>query len=160
MKFKEKLYRFMYGRYGADDLYSFLMICFVVTWVAEIITMMIIPNSYAVLKTVLSIVFGVLLVSLATLTTWRAMSRNIAKRRHENEIYLRAMRTTKRFFSFNTSRKTKSLNRDDYSHIFRDCTKCGSVLRLPRREGRHKVKCPRCAHSFYVTARKFKIKTK
>ena len=156
MKFREKMYRFMYGRYGADDLYAFSMIVFAILWVAEIIAMMIIPEGMA--RDISSIVFAIAIVSLMSWTMFRMMSRNIAKRRRENEIYLKARRATKRFFSFNTSTKTSSLNRDDYMHIFRDCTKCGSVLRLPRRDGRHKVKCPRCSHYFYVKAKKYKGK--
>ena len=154
MKLKEKMYRFAYGRYGTDDLYSFSMILFAIIWVAEIIAVMIVPEGVA--KTVMMFVFGALITFLLCWTMFRMMSRNIARRRRENEIYLRARRAVARFFSLNTSTRTRSANRDDYSYIFRDCTKCGSVLRLPRREGRHKVKCPRCSHEFNVKAKKYK----
>jgi len=109
-------------------------------------------------QAIVSIVCGAFIILIITWSIYRSMSRNIAKRRRENEIYLKAMRGVKRFFSVNTSRSTKSFNRDDAQYIFRDCTKCGSVLRLPRRKGRHKVKCPRCSHGFYVRAGKFKYK--
>lgn len=144
----------MYGRYGTDQLYTFLMILFMVLWLGEIIALWIIPDQTA--KSIVSAVCGVLLTAVMVWTVFRSMSRNIAKRRRENEIYLKAMRAVKRFFTFNTSGGTKSRNRDDVQYVFRDCTKCGSVLRLPRREGKHKVKCPRCSHAFYVKAKKFK----
>ncbi len=155
-KFKEKLYRFMYGRYGADQLYTFLMILFIVLWVIEIIVFAVVPEG--TWQTVTSIVFAVLSASLMGWMIFRSMSRNIAKRRRENEIYLKASRAVKRFFTFNTARSTKSRNQDDAIYVFRDCTKCGCVLRLPRRVGKHKVKCPRCSHSFFVKAKKFKYK--
>ena len=155
MKFKEKMYRFAYGRYGTDDLYSFSMILFAIIWIAEIIAVAIVPEGVA--KTVMTFIFGAVITFLLCWTMFRMMSRNIARRRHENEIYLRARRAVTRFFSLNTSTRTRSANRDDYSYICRDCTKCGSVLRLPRREGKHKVKCPRCSHEFNVKAKKYKV---
>ena len=155
-RFKEKLYRFMYGRYGTDQLYSFITVLFFIVWVCEIIAVMIIPEG--TLQNVVSIVGGSLTMLLLIVMIYRTMSRNIYKRRRENEIYLKISRAVKRFLSGNISRKTKSLNRDDAQYIFRDCTKCGSVLRLPRRVGRHKTKCPRCSHSFYVKAKSFKYK--
>jgi phage FluMu protein Com len=155
-RFKEKLYRFMYGRYGTDQLYSFLTVLFFIVWAFEIIAVMIIPEG--TLQNIVSIIGGSLTMLLLIVMIFRSMSRNIYKRRRENEIYLKTSRAVKRFFGGNTSRKTKSLNRDDAQYIFRDCTKCGSVLRLPRRVGRHKTKCPRCSHSFYVKAKNFKYK--
>ena len=146
----------MYGRYGTDDLYSFIMIVFVVLWLLEIVAVAIIPEG--TVQTVISLSCSILITLLLVWTTFRAMSRNIYKRRRENEIYLKASRAFKRFMSFNTSHRTKSLNRDDAQYIFRDCTKCGSVMRLQRRVGRNKVKCARCSHVFYVKAKKFKYK--
>ena len=154
MRFREKMYRFAYGRYGTDDLYSFSMIVFAIIWVAEIIAVMIVPEGVG--KTVMTFVFGAIIMLLLSWTMFRMMSRNIARRRRENEIYLKTRRAVARFLSFNTATRTRSRNRDDYSYIFRDCTKCGSVLRLPRREGKHKVRCPRCSHEFNVKAKKYK----
>jgi hypothetical protein len=155
-RFKEKLYRFMYGRYGTDQFYSFLMVLFFIVWGIEIIAVAIIPEG--LVQSIVSIAGGVISTLLLVYMVFRSMSRNIYKRRRENERYLKVSRAMKRFFGGNTSRKTQSFNRDDARYIFRDCTKCGSVLRLPRREGRHRTKCPRCSHSFYVKAKKFKYK--
>ena len=155
-RFREKIGRFMYGRYGTDQLYSFLMVLFFIVWGLEIIAVAIIPAGRV--QDIASIVGAVLTGLLLVLMISRSMSRNIYKRRRENEKYLKASRAVKRFLSFNTSKKTKSFNRDDAQYIFRDCTKCGCVLRLPRRAGRHKTRCPRCSHSFYVKAKEFKYK--
>ena len=154
MRFKEKMYRFAYGRYGTDELYSFSMIVLAIVWIAEIIAVAVVPEGVG--KTVMTLVFGAIITFLLAWTMFRMLSKNIARRRRENQIYLRARRAIARFFSFNTSTRTHSRNRDDYSYIFRDCTKCGSVLRLPRRVGKHKVICPRCSHEFNVKAKKYK----
>ena len=145
-KFKEKLYRLMYGRYGIDELYKFSLAVFLVLWVAEIIAIAVIPDVGA--KRVARLCFSVVITLLMVWMIFRTMSRNIYKRRRENQIYLKAFRAVKRFFSGNTA--SRGSIRDDAYYIFRNCTKCGSTLRLPRRVGKNRVKCPKCGHGFYV----------
>ena len=77
---------------------------------------------------------------------WRRalLSRNIAARRRENDRYLRIKR---RLFG----RKLKvKLPPDTSDHVFRACTHCHATLRLPREQGKHTVKCPRCQKRFRV----------
>ncbi len=155
-KFKQKMYRFMYGRYGTDELYNFLTYFNIFLILADMVVVAFIPEGTA--RAVISVSFSVAIIGIFIWEIYRTMSRNIAKRRKENERYLKIKRAIMRLFSRNTSKGTKTFNRDDQMFIFRDCTRCGSTLRLSRREGRHKVKCPRCAHSFYIKARKFKVK--
>lgn len=153
-KFKQKLYRFMYGRYGIDKLYNFCMIFIVVLLAVSVITSVCIPNEIARFWVQAGIMaIDVLVVAWST---FRFLSKNIAKRRRENEIYLKTVRALARFFTFNTSRKTKSENNDSAQFVFRDCTKCGATLRLPRKAGRNSVKCPRCSHRFNVVVKKMK----
>lgn len=153
-KFKEKLYRFMYGRYGADELYNFLTYFNIILIITDLIVVAFIPEGVA--KAIISLSFSILIVGIFVWEFFRMMSKNIAKRRRENERYLKIKRSVKRFFSGNTSKGTKTFNRDDAVYVFRDCTWCSSTLRLQRREGRHKVKCPRCSRSFYVKVKKLK----
>lgn len=152
-KFKEKIYRFMYGRYGTDELYNFLSYFNIFLIIAYCLTLLAVPEGLA--RAIVSLCFSGIILFNFIFEIFRAMSKNISKRRRENERYLKLSRNVKRFFSGNTSRGTKTLNRDDESYIFRDCTKCSSTLRLPRKVGKHKVKCPRCSHSFYVKVKKF-----
>lgn len=140
----------MYGRYGNDKLNNFLMIAALVLLFASVIVSFI-PVNTATL--VVSAVLSILILSAYAYTMFRMMSKNIYKRRQENMTFLKASRAVKRFLTFNTSYGTKSNNRDDADHIFRDCTKCGTTLRLPRRSGKHSVKCPKCTHSFYVKSK-------
>lgn len=149
--FKEKLYRFMYGRYGTDELYTFCSVLSLVLVVANLICSYAITNQTA--RIIVSSILLALFVAVFAWNTFRSMSKKIYKRRRENGIFLNIVGALKRFFSFNTSRKTKSKNRDDDFYIFRDCTKCSATLRLPKKKGRHKVKCPKCSHSFYVVSK-------
>ena len=155
-RFREKLYRFMYGRYGVDPLYNFLTWLNVILILISFIVAAFMPEGTA--GAIVSIAFSTLIGLIFFFQIYRFLSRQIAKRRRENEIYLRTKGAVKRFFSANTSKGTSSFNRDDAMYVFRDCTRCNSTLRLQRRVGRHKVRCPRCSHSFYVKVKKFKFK--
>ena len=153
-KFKQNLYRFMYGRYGIDKLYGFCMGAIMVLLAISLITSVCIPNATA--RFIVQMAITLLDVAIISWSTFRFLSKNIAKRRRENEMYLKMVRALGRFFSFNTSRRSKSGNADNFQFVFRDCTKCGSTLRLPRKEGRNSVKCPRCSHRFNVVVKKMK----
>ncbi len=143
----------MYGRYGTDNLYMFLTVLILVLIVANMIAGILIPRQYGLVKNIVNASFSFVTLSLLFYAMFRSMSRNIAKRRKENMAYLKAKRAVRRFFSLNISRGTKSRNRDDSFHIFRDCTKCGATVRLPRKPGKHAVKCPSCSHRFYVKSK-------
>ena len=155
-KFKQKMYRFMYGRYGVDNLYNFITWFTVFLILADMIAVALIPEG--TVQAIVSLLFTAIIIFMFSWNFSRTMSKNRANRRRENERYLKISRAIKRFVKANTSMGTKSFNRDDATYIFRDCTKCMSTLRLPRREGRNKVRCPRCSHSFYVKAKKYNYK--
>jgi len=131
-KFKSKIYRFMYGRYGGDTLNKVLI------WVYAI---WIILCSVIALFTD-SIWFSLFYwVSTLGLVIWifsRMFSRNIAARRRENE----------RFCGFFKLRKSKI--RDRKTHVYRKCKHCKAVLRLPKSKGKHFVVCPKCNTRFEV----------
>ena len=149
--FQEKLYRFMYGRYGSDQLNTFLMVLSIVLVVVDVVFGFMPINMLA--KNITSGIILVGTIAIFAVTVWRTLSKNIYKRRRENERFLSFSRAIKRIFTFNTSTKTKTHNQDTDVYIFRDCTKCSATLRLPRKKGRNRVKCPKCSHSFYVKSK-------
>ena len=143
MKFREKLARFLYGRYGADSLYNAL-------FVAELILLFLgtILNVLGRVEPALAIVSMILYVAalgLLIYAMFRFFSRNLAKRRRENEAWLRFKA------KFRRPRKPgTTLPADTPDHIFRACPRCKATLRLPRVAGKHEVKCPRCGERFGV----------
>lgn len=153
-KFKEKLYRFAYGRYGTDQLYYFSLGLALFITVADFITQWLMPEG--IVKTILGLSASAVILFLFVWMLFRSMSRKTYKRRLENERFLRFVGFLRRLVTLNTSSSTKSRNSDDAFYVFRDCTKCRSTLRLPRKAGRNRVRCPRCSHSFYVKAKKYK----
>ena len=145
MNFRSRIANFLYGRYGADQLYNFLFILQIILLfsgaVSTVLGMIINVFTY------ISFALYFIAIGLFIWSLFRCLSKNIAKRQKENMAFLRL--TTKLF-----KRKKASLPADTAEHIFRSCPKCKSVLRLPRRVGKHTVKCPRCQHRFKVKVKK------
>lgn len=157
-KFTEKLYRFMYGRYGIDELYMFLTI--VSTILVTVCLIIGICSIEMVVKVIIMSIITAMWIGVLFLAFYRMMSKKIVQRRHENEMFLKTYSAVVRFITFNTSFKSKSSNLNTNEYVFRDCNKCSATLRLPRKPGRHKVKCPCCKHSFYVQVGNYKAPKK
>ena len=129
MNLKEKLYRFMAGRYGADQLSRFLSIAALV---------LIVVNLFA--RSLLLWLLGLLLLVFAYV---RMLSKNHEKRRQENDRYLRLKyRLTGGVRNWNDRRK----QRRDY--VFFRCPSCRAMLRVPRGKGRIRVTCRKCGNAF------------
>ena len=137
-KFSNNLRRFLYGRYGGDTLNNVLLGVYVFVILAYYLGLIFIPPTAVTTKLVLTLLYYVLTISIFLLIFYRMFSRNIAKRRRENE----------RFCGFFRLRKNKF--RDRKTHVYRKCPNCRAVLRLPRAKGKHSVVCPRCRHRFEV----------
>ena len=141
MRFRQALARFLYGRYGADELYNSLFLMeIILLFIGGILS--ILGSNLPALSTISAILY----ISAFGLLIWamfRFFSRNIEKRRRENAAWLK-------FKSRFRKKRKPVLPPDTPTHIFRACPTCRSVLRLPRQAGRHKVKCPRCGASFGV----------
>ena len=141
MNFREKLARFLYGRYGADSLYNALFIMeLILLFVGTVLNIL---GNNAPILSFISIFFYLTALGLLIWAIYRFFSRDIPKRRKENEAWLR--------FTAKFKRKPKpALPPDTPTHIFRACPKCRAVLRLPRQTGKHTARCPRCGASFGV----------
>ena len=92
--------------------------------------------SYIIQSAVFTLVGWTVTLGIFIWSFYRTMSRNIYKRRKENE----------RFCGFFKLRKNKF--RDRKTHVYRKCPKCKAVLRLPKAKGKHFVNCPRCKNRF------------
>ena len=132
--FREKLTRFMSGRYGVDQLYYGLMaVYFVLLAVRTFIR-----------STPIDILMWAVLMGMIL----RPLSRNIRQRRIENEWFLKIWNPMKAKLAL-TIRRIKEFK----TRRFRRCPHCKVVLRLPRKTGKHTVECPRCHHEFKVRVR-------
>lgn len=131
-KLTNKVAGFFYGRYGSDTLNKVLMAIYFV-WMISFTIVDIFVDSI-----VISIVGWCITILLFSIVLSRMMSKNISKRRRENE----------KFCGFFKLRRNKF--RDRKTHVYRKCKACKTVLRLPKAKGKHFVVCPKCKNRFQV----------
>lgn len=108
---KEKLQRFMWGRYGNDRFNQFLMI----------VALVCLALSFFGLR-----IFYVLALALLVYVYYRMFSRNMSKRSAENQWYLKKEMKVRSWWQ---RRKKLFVGHRDYK-IFQ-CPKCGQKLRCP-----------------------------
>ena len=133
--FINKLTKFMYGRYGVDDLYYFLLI------ICLIIIILNIFIHSSILTIIELIIFSVAI--------YRYLSKNKYKRNKENKKYLYIKDKILNYFNYQR-RKYNDRN----THMYKKCPKCKQKIRLPLKKGKHTVKCPNCSHKFEVKCSK------
>lgn len=126
---KERMQRFMAGRYGNDQLNQFIFIVAIISMVLEIITR--------------QSLFYTLTLVLLILTYVRVFSRNINKRYEENMKFLQ-----KKDAILNKFRKQKyyAAQRRNF-HIY-TCPQCKQKIRIPKGKGKISITCPKCRTSF------------
>lgn len=127
--FREKFIRFMYGRYGADQLYYALF---------AVYFMLLLLNAF-----LRSPIINVLMWAALAWMIFRMLSRNIYARRKENTMFLKLWDPIKSECKL-LFRRFKEIK----THRFRKCPDCKTVLRLKRKTGNLMVKCPRCQNKF------------
>ncbi len=133
-RFSNRMYNFMVGRYGMDDLYKFLLYFSIFCVVLNLF----VRSKILYYLGLASLVFA----------TFRAYSKNIAARRRENDKYLALTKDIRPFVKLQVRRI-----REIKTARFRRCPHCHKTLRLPNRKGRHTVVCPNCHQEFKVTIR-------
>ncbi|MBE6531927.1 MAG: hypothetical protein E7676_00270 [Ruminococcaceae bacterium] len=130
-RWRERIARFMIGRYGIDSLYHFLVVlCFV----------LIVVNLF-----VGSLVISILETALLIYAAFRVLSRNIYKRQRENMFFLKITEKPREFFKL-----LKCKFRDRKTHVYKKCPSCKNNLRLPKKKGKHTVSCPCCQNRFDI----------
>ena len=128
-RFSESMRRFMYGRYGVDQLNIFLLItAVVITVIAMILSRL--GNSSPICA-VLGVAINLLSYGFLFLYLFRFLSRNLEKRILENRRYL--------------TWKSRILDRQN--RYYR-CPNCKQTVRVPRGRGKICIKCPKCSEKF------------
>lgn len=135
MKFRQRLEKFMYGRYGTDKLGMASL------WTA--LALMII-NSF-----VNSLTVYLLELFLIGYSFFRFFSRNIGKRYQENEKFEKRLKKITSYFKLR-----KAIWRDRKTHVYTKCPSCKVNIRLPKKAGKHTVNCPKCHTSFDFECKK------
>lgn len=136
---KERLRKFMVGRYGADELNRFLTICGWVLLLAGFVLSSIQKNATQIL--------GSLMVTLSwALLIWsifRTLSKNTQKRASENYQYFVYKN---KVVSWWKQRKTRWQDRK--VHRYFRCPQCRATVRVPKGKGKIRITCPHCKNQF------------
>ena len=130
---RERLARFMIGRNGNDQLNRFLLL-------ADVVLLLL---ASLLGRTALGSFLYLLVLALLGLTYFRMLSRNVYKRRSENESYLRKKQ---QFLSRVRVFRERWKQRKDYK--FFTCPSCRSVMRVPRGRGKIRIVCHKCGNTF------------
>lgn len=125
---REKLQRFMYGRYGNDRFNQFLMIAALVSIVISFFG---------------GGLFYLLAFAVMIYAYFRMFSRNIGKRSAENQWYLRKEMKVRGFFQ----KKKRELKQRKEFHIYK-CPNCRQKIRVPRGKGKIAIRCRKCGTEF------------
>ncbi|MBQ3084323.1 MAG: hypothetical protein IJC46_02580 [Clostridia bacterium] len=130
MRFRERVARFMIGRYGADSLGRALI------WISL---------AFSVAGMFTFRWFSLISLLLLIWAFFRLFSRNYVKRQRENEVYLRLTAKPRNWLKLQ-----KNKHRDRKTHAYKKCPHCKATLRLPKKKGKHTVCCPKCRKDFEV----------
>ena len=130
---KDKLNRFMQGRYGVDNFARFTL--GVALFVIVVGSFMRQNAAGGVLDTV-----GFILIIY---TYFRILSRNISARYAENQKYLAK---TYKIRTYIQQQKNSLAQRKVY-HIYK-CPGCKQKIRIPKGKGKIEIRCPKCGTTF------------
>lgn len=123
------LKKFMYGRYGVDQLSNGLILVSI---------LLLILNLFLKLPALRYLTSLLIFISY-----YRMFSKNINKRYQENMKFLNWWNPIKAKLNKNVY-KLKSLK----THKFFKCPGCNRDIRVPRGKGRLIIRCPKCNESF------------
>ena len=120
--------RLMYGRYGGDQLNTFLLIVFWLFWLLDAF----IGNNIA------SFILSTLSWIAILFALFRLFSRNYSRRSAENDRFLQIAGPVIHTF------KRKRNQMRDKDHRYFKCPTCAQTLRVPRGKGKISITCRNC----------------
>lgn len=130
---KEKLQRFMLGRYGVDAFSKFLLVVVLIFWALDLFIDSRILYSWSLL--------------LIVYAYFRMFSKNHAQRYQENVKYLEIKNKVLAKFKLEKSH----MEQRKTHHIYK-CPTCKQKIRIPRGKGRICITCPKCKTEFTKTS--------
>lgn len=132
-KMKYGLARFMSGRNGMDDL---ARAEWVVVWILLLLSLFI---RVPIVQLILIALFWGTTIHLY----FRVFSKNIAKRRAENQVFANARYRLVVYFN-----KQKKIRQEKKVYRFFKCPDCRQKVRVPKGHGKIIITCPKCRAEF------------
>ena len=135
-KIKNAMIRFMYGRNGADKLGQVMLWAYLAVFVLQLI--------FGGLElTVLAVICEVLMYALMFVILFRMFSRNLGKRRAENQRFLNW------WWRVKNGRSAAKARKADTDHKYFTCNGCKTVCRVPAGKGKVIITCPKCGEKIH-----------
>lgn len=126
-----KLRKFMNGRYGVDQCSIGLLVASAIIFVI----VRILPRFLGFL--------GILGYVPIAFYIYRALSKDIYKRQQENYKFIEFKNSL-----FNNFKQLNTKLRDIKSFKYFKCPQCSQKLRVPRKQGKITITCPKCKNIF------------
>ena len=131
-KIRNALYRFMYGRNGMDQLNRAMLIAYLVLWFVQLIVA-------AVLKSdLITSICSALMWALMVFIIFRMFSRNLYKRREENQKWMSW------WWKLRNDQAGARARHADKDHKYFTCKNCKAICRVPAGKGKIIITCPKC----------------
>lgn len=125
----DKLRRFMYGRYGVDELcYALVILGMVFTFTARVSGII-----WFQIPAYLALIWAI----------FRIFSKNQKARSGERAAFLKVWDPVKKWFRLQYNRI-----RDIKTHRYFTCPNCKNTLRVPKGKGEITITCPVCKAKF------------
>ena len=131
-RIKEGMDRFMSGRYGTDALNRGLLL----VWLVFLVFGFIFPTPWLFIPQLI----------LCVVIFFRMLSKNAVRRRRENAAYYEWMKKIGAKWRHFTVR----IRDRKIANFFR-CPQCRADIRMPKKSGSFKIRCPKCGTEFTKT---------
>ena len=123
--------RFMYGRNGMDQLNRAMLFAYICAWLLRAV--------FSILKLGLLVpVCDILFYLLMFTVLFRMFSKNLYKRREENQKFINWWYKVKRQ---SAGAKARHADKD---HKYFTCKSCKTICRVPVGKGKIIITCPKC----------------
>ena len=136
-KMQNGLYRFMYGRNGMDQLNRALMILYLVLWIVQLIVVSVLQSD------VVALLFEAVSMVLAVVILFRMFSRNLYKRRGENQKWMSW------WWKLKNDQAGAKARHADKNHKYFTCKNCKTICRVPAGKGKIIITCPKCGSQIH-----------
>lgn len=136
-KIGNAIVRFMYGRNGMDQLNRTLFWGYIAIFFGQVV--------FSILRLQTpALICEILLWPLMVLILFRMLSKNLPKRRAENQKFVNWWWGVK---NRNAGAKARHADKD---HKYFTCKTCGTICRVPVGKGKIIITCPKCGAQIHA----------
>ena len=136
-RMRDGLIRFMYGRNGMDQLNRAIFWAYLLLWLAGIVISAVLHRSSLAMMVVSFI--NILMWVLLVLLFFRTFSRDLYKRREENQKWVNW------WWGVKGRSASARARHADKEHKYFTCKSCKTICRVPVGKGKIVITCPKCS---------------